>query len=324
MAPANKMIVIALGGNAFLKGDQKGTAKEQMDNIEEAMAGIARLVKKRYKVIITHGNGPQVGNILLRQELASGKVPEMPLYVCGAESQGQMGYMIQEALYNKLHRLGIQIPVVTVVTQVLVDPEDSAFRKPSKPIGPFYKTEKGLPREWKVVETIKGFRRVVPSPRPKRIVELKGIKNIVKNNIVICCGGGGIPVISDYGLKGVDAVIDKDLASELLATSMGVKTLVILTDVENVFVNYKKLNQRMLEKVDIIELKKLYREGQFPAGSMGPKIQAAIKFMDHGGEKVVITSFGMLEKALQGKAGTIIVKAKKRNKSNKNKKRLRL
>jgi carbamate kinase len=305
---AKKTMVLALGGNSLVRRGQSGSFSEQLKNMSVVSGHIADLVNKEYRIAITHGNGPQVGSLLLQQEKAK---PKMPLYVCVAETQGMIGYVIQESLDNKIRDLGLKTPVVTVLTQVLVSEKDPAFRNPTKPIGPFYKKRKSLPKKWKFVNTIKGFRRVVPSPKPKRIIEADIIKKILPNAIVIACGGGGIPVIDKKGLQGIDAVIDKDLSSERLASSLNADLLVMLTDVDYVYLNFKRSNQKKLKKVSLEEIKSYYTKGHFPPGSMGPKMLAAIKFLDTGRSskkkrKVIITSFPLLEKALEGNAGTVI------------------
>lgn len=302
-----KTLVIALGGNALIKKGQKGTMQEQMRNLDRAMGSVARLAR-RHRIVIVHGNGSQVGEILLQQELGRKKVPPMPLQICVAESQGLIGYMIQDVLYGKLHKRGIGTPVVTVVTQVLVDPNDRAFRKPTKPIGPFYKS--GFPREWKVVKTPRGFRRVVPSPEPKRIMEAEAIDRIAEKAIVIACGGGGVPVVkTPKGLKGVEAVIDKDLTAALLARAVGADSLVILTDVPNVFLNYGRKGQEPLRRLTVRAARELLKAGEFPEGSMGPKVKAAVSFLESCPKgRVVITDLDSLEEGLRGRAGTLIVK----------------
>ncbi|MBU0530165.1 MAG: carbamate kinase [Nanoarchaeota archaeon] len=299
--------VIALGGNALIQPGQRGTVEEQLKNLNKAVSHIVSLVKKGHKIIITHGNGPQVGNILLQQE-ATKDVPAMPLYICGAESQGLIGYMIQDALYDKLHKSKLDIPVITIVTRVLVDKNDPGFKEPTKPIGPFYK-KKPSQKDWKIIEVPKGFRRVVPSPDPKKIIEEEAVKILSKNSIVVACGGGGVPVIKGpKGYEGVDAVIDKDLASARLASDIKADYLVILTDVSNVYVNYNRPNQEKLGLISLKELKKHQKSGHFPSGSMGPKVEASIRFLEAGGKKVIITDFNLLEKAVSRKAGTVISK----------------
>ena len=254
--------------------------------------------------------------LLLLQQERTGGVPKMPLHVCVAQTQAQIGLMIQEALYNRLRN---HVPVVTMVTQVLVDPKDKAFRKPTKPIGTFYEDDGNLPLEWHIVKTRRGYRRVVASPDPKEIVEAEAIKDLSKEAVVIACGGGGIPVIKSYakvkgrrrqcGLKGVSAVIDKDLAAQKLAEVVGADMLLILTDVDQVALNYGKPTQYNLHSLKYKDAKQYLKEGQFPAGSMGPKIEASLRFLDRRRKgKVIITSFGLLEKALKGKAGTTITR----------------
>ena len=301
-----RTLVIALGGNALIKPGQKGTAEQQIANLEQVAEQVASLYNRGWRIVITHGNGPQVGRILLRQEKAKDYAPQLPLYVCVAESQGMIGYYIQEAFTNFLRRKGLRIPVVTVVTQVLVDPQDPAFRKPEKPIGPYYQTRKGLSRKWTLVNTIKGFRRVVASPRPKEIVEAREIKKISREAMVIACGGGGIPVIKKRGLVGVDAVIDKDYSAAKLGKVVGAHTLAILTDVDFVYLNYRKSNQKKLTHATLEQLKDYQSHGHFAPGSMGPKIQAAAQFLRSGGKRVVITHIDCLEKAMDGEWGTHI------------------
>ena len=309
--PKRKTVVLGLGGNALIKPGQKGRLSEQLQNVDNAMKHVAKLVKRGWNLILTHGNGPQGGGILLQNEMSKRSVPEMPLYVCVAESQGQIGYMIQESLYNRLHRIGADKPIVTVITQVIVNRKDTAFRNPTKPIGPFYPKKSMIKRGWKFIKTEEGFRRVVPSPEPMRIVEADAIKKIKDDAIVIACGGGGVPVISGKGGKGligVDAVIDKDLTAEKLANIVRADMLIILTDVDAVYLNYDKPSQRVLRRASLSEIKRYYKEGHFPEGSMGPKIQASIRFLEksRSKRKVIITSFDLLDRALEGRAGTLI------------------
>ena len=303
-----KTLVIALGGNALLKPGQRGTAKQHIENLESVAVHIANLHNRGFRIVITHGNGPQVGNILLQQEKARDYAPQMPLYICVAESQALIGSLLQEALYNKLRRMGFRIPVVTIITQVLVDPKDKAFARPTKPIGPTYPTKRGLPRNWKLMRTIKGFRRVVASPRPKEIIEAKEIRRIAREAVVIACGGGGIPVIKERGIKGIDAVIDKDLTAAKLGEVVKAHTLAILTDVDWVYLQYKKPRQKKIQHVSASQLKTWYKQGHFPPGTMGPKIQAALRFLQRGGKCVVITSLNRLEDAINEEWGTIIKK----------------
>lgn len=279
------------------------------------MQPIARLIQEGAEVILSHGNGPIVGNILIRNEAARDQIPPMPLDVCGADSQGGIGYMMQQLLQNELRRIGLgDRPVVTLVTQIVVDERDPAFRRPTKPIGPFYPEERGrlLAKEkgWTVVEDAgRGYRRVVPSPRPLEVVELAAIRQIVEDGgVAIAAGGGGIPVSRqwDGSLHGVEAVIDKDLASSLLARLLGCELLVIITGVDRVAIHYGKPEQRELSDATADELSRWMDEGHFPAGSMGPKIQAAIEFVRGGGREVIVTSPALLLDALEGKTGTRI------------------
>jgi carbamate kinase len=276
------------------------------------MQPIARMVEEGSEIVLSHGNGPIVGNILIRNEAVRDQIPPMPLDVCGADSQGGIGYMMQNLLQNELRRLGLERPVATLVTQVVVDERDPAFRRPTKPIGPFYTEERArqLTREkgWTVVEDAgRGYRRVVPSPQPLEIVEIEAIRRLLKAGaIVIAAGGGGIPVTRewDQSLHGVEAVIDKDLASSLLARMLGFETLVIVTRVEKVALHYRKPAQRDLDDVTADELARYAEEGHFPSGSMGPKIQAAIEFIRGGGSRVIITAPERLSEAIAGETGT--------------------
>lgn len=309
-----KSVVLALGGNAILKPGQKGTAEEQMANVNGAAKNIVKLVKEGYEVVIAHGNGPQVGNILLQNAAARDQVPAQPLYVCGAESQGQIGYMIQQNIMNELKKEGISKPVVTLLTQVVVDPADPAFKNPAKPVGAFYTEEeakKGMDQgeSW-VEDSGRGWRKVVASPRPIEVVELKQVQKLIEAGcIVVSVGGGGIPVMRDEDglLHGVEAVIDKDLASSLLASELDADILTIATDVANVAINFGKPDQKDLGTITIAEAKKYDEEGQFGKGSMGPKVQAIVEFVEGGGEGI-ITSLANLRDAVVGDEGTKIVK----------------
>jgi len=288
------LTVIALGGNALLQRGEKGTLKDQFHNAERAMRHVANLVAAGERVIITHGNGPQVGAILLQQQWH--EVPAMPLNVCGAESQGLIGYVLQKTLLN----YGIES--ATVVTQVLVDPSDTAFQHPSKPVGPFY----DHPLPGMVDDAGRGWRKVVPSPKPKKIMEIDAIREMVEKVVVIACGGGGIPIVKN-GEKydGVEAVIDKDACAELLAREVGADRLVILTDVDNVYLNYGKVNQKRVKKMSTTEARQWMEH--FSRGSMKPKVEACAAFAELGKESI-ICSLDQLEPALAGNAGTRIYK----------------
>lgn len=306
-------VLIALGGNAILKEKEKGTFDEQEKNITDTARRIAAIIGKGNSVIITHGNGPQVGDILLRYELARKKLPIMPLHVCGGESQGMMGYMIAQAVANELGRAGIRKEVACVLTQTVVDKDDPHFGSPSKPIGPFYrKAEAGrLAKEygWTLVKEDSKYRRVVPSPIPIEIREFESIRRLFKEGtVVVCTGGGGVPVVkSGKSYKGVDAVIDKDFGSSLLARKLKVDMFMILTDVDHAYLDYGKRSQKALGKMTLKECAKYDADGQFEKGTMKPKIEAAIGFVKATGNPAVITSLEKAEAALAGKAGTRIV-----------------
>lgn len=308
-------VVIALGGNALIKRGQKGTSEEQFETTMKSVQDIVRMIKEGWDVVITHGNGPQVGSILLQQDVAKGAVPPMPLDVCVAQSQGQIGYMIQQCMLNSLETSNIKRNVASVITQVIVDEKDPAFENPTKPVGPVYRYDEALLRlkeGYILTQQRGGWRIVVPSPDPISIVEAEAIKKLIDDNvIVIAAGGGGIPVVKGKkGMKieGREAVIDKDLASERLATEIGADVLLILTDVDAVYLDYGSENERKLGKVTLKEVEKYYREGQFPPGSMGPKILAAIRFLHNGGKMAIISSIEYAWDALEGKAGTQITK----------------
>ena len=302
-------LMIALGGNALIRKGQVGTIEEQFENLRVPIRQIARLSKK-YRIIITHGNGPQVGNLLLQQESCS-EVPRLPLEILVAQTQGQIGYMIESSLDSALMELGVLTKqlFVTVISYVVVDEKDPAFQNPTKPIGPVFSEdqEKGLP--YPSLEVPGGFRRVVASPKPLTVVEKREIKRLIDEDfVVICCGGGGIPVIREgRAFHGVDAVIDKDLASAKLAELVGVNIFLIATDVEGVALNYGEQNQRFLRAMTLTEAAQYLADGHFPPGSMAPKIEAAVEFIKKRGEKAVITSIEMIESAVEGTAGTEIV-----------------
>lgn len=298
-----KTILIALGGNALIREHEIGNYKQQKQNFHLVAKQIAQLAKKGTKMIITHGNGPQVGNLQLQMH-ALKNLPEMPLEVDVAMTQGQIGFMIQ----NELRQLLPTKEISTIVTEALVDAKDPAFRTPSKPIGPYYKTK---PKFSSIFVAGKGYRKMVASPFPKKILQLNSIKKLLdENSIVICCGGGGIPVVekSKNKFNGIEAVIDKDLTSALLANELKADELVILTDVENVKLNFGKKNEVELKKIRVHELHHFLKEGEFGKGSMAPKVIAAIQFISRGGKKAVIASTKQLLQGIGGKSGTQITK----------------
>jgi carbamate kinase len=310
----NETVLIALGGNAILRHKEEGTAEEQFENVRITCHHLAEMVGEGYRIAVTHGNGPQVGDILLAYELAKGTLPPMPLDVCGAQSQGMIGYMLQQSLQNELQSRGIHIPVATILTRTQVDRNDPAFFRPAKPIGPFYtameakrlREEKG----WVIDnDDGRGYRRRVPSPEPIRILEELAIREIHEEGIiVIACGGGGIPVIEAEGgnFTGVEAVIDKDHVAAVLGTLIRAQTLLILTDVPCVYLNYGRQDQVSLERLTPDEARKYLREGQFPDGSMGPKIESALRFLEGGGKRVIISSLESALLAMKENAGTVI------------------
>jgi carbamate kinase len=308
-------MVIALGGNSLIPAGQEGTIDEQIELTRATMVHVAELIKEGHPVVLTHGNGPVVGNIVIRNEVAKDQIPPMPLDVCGADSEGGIGYMIQQALQNELSSRGIDRVVFTIITQVVVDPDDPAFTKPTKPIGPFYSEEeaKAMAREkgWAVVEDSgRGYRRVVASPKPLTIVESPAIERAVQlGAIVIAVGGGGVPVVRDRNgeLRGTEAVIDKDRASSVLAAQLKADVFVILTGVEKVSLSFGKPDQRDLDVMTVAEAEKYLADGEFSPGSMGPKIEAAIEFLKAGGKQVIVTRPELLSVAMKGKHCTRIV-----------------
>jgi carbamate kinase len=309
-------MLIALGGNAILKHKEEGTAEEQFENVRETCRHLAEIVQEGYRIAVTHGNGPQVGDILLAYEMAKDTLPPMPLDVCGAQSQGMIGYMLQHSLQNELHSRGIHIPVATILTRTQVDRNDPAFSSPSKPIGPFYtameakrlREEKG----WVIDnDSGRGYRRKVPSPEPVKILEEHAIKEIHEEGIiVIACGGGGIPVMETEGGEfiGVEAVIDKDHVAAILGNLIKAQSLLILTDVPLVYLNYGRPDQKGIDRLSLEEARRYLREGQFPPGSMGPKIESALRFIEGGGKRVIISSLESASLAMKEKAGTVIQK----------------
>ena len=313
----SRTAVIAVGGNALILDGQRGTIAEQFQNARDTARHVAALVADGWRVVLTHGNGPQVGFILLRSELVSddAPVPRLSLDMAVADSVGGVGYIMTNSLVNELGRVGLADRVVCVMTQTVVDPDDPAFHRPTKPIGPAYSADEAerLQREegWTMVEDAgRGYRRVVASPRPQRIVETGAIRALVAAGyVVVACGGGGIPVVeTEPGVyQGVEAVVDKDFASSLLAASLGVDTFVISTGVEKVAVRYRQPDQRFLDRMTVSEAQQYLEAGEFPEGSMGPKIRAAMQMITRGGKEVVITSPNHLEEAMAGRTGTHLV-----------------
>lgn len=309
-----KTIVVALGGNAISQQFEEGNIYQQFANTRESLTGVADLVSRGYRVLITHGNGPQVGNQLIRIEAARDQVPTLPLGIIVADIEGGMGYMVTQCLQNILQDRAIQKEVACLITQVIVDRNDPSMKNPTKFVGPFFQEEQVKElvekRGWIVKEDKgRGWRRVVPSPDPKEIVEKNIIKKLLDSEvIVVAAGGGGIPVYieSNGWLEGIDAVIDKDLASATLARDIGAEELMILTGVEKVALNFGKPAQQFIDKMSVSQAKTYLKEGHFPAGSMGPKIEASVKFLECGGERVIITSIENSMEAIEGEAGTTI------------------
>ncbi len=304
-----KILLVALGGNALVRKGQAGTVKEQFENLRLPIRQIARL-SKSYRILITHGNGPQVGHLMLQQECC-GQVPKLPLEILVAQTQGQIGYMIESCLDAALMDMGIHFKqrIVSLISYVVVDEKDPAFKDPSKPIGPVISRQQAAAAGYPVKKTAKGYRRVVVSPKPVTIVEKREIRSLLANDfIVVCCGGGGIPVVrEERRFSGVDAVIDKDLASARLAREIGVDLFLIATDVPGAALGYGTGRQRFLRKVTAETAARHLREGHFPAGSMGPKVEAGISFIRGGGRRALITEIGGIEEAVAGRAGTELV-----------------
>ena len=306
--------MVSLGGNAILKHSDKGTAEEQLENTRQTSNLIVKLLENDYHICLTHGNGPQVGDILLAYDRSKETLPPMPLDVCVAETQGMIGYMLQISLKNSLKTSGIEKSVVTIVTQTMVHKQDPLLQKPSKPIGPFYTAlEASKCREetdWTLIEDSgRGYRRVVPSPLPIGFVEQYSIKSLFDSgDLIIAAGGGGIPVIEneDGMLQGIEAVVDKDHTAALLASLLNVEILLILTDVDKVAINYGKPDQQDLDHLTVEQAKKYLNEGFFPSGNMGPKIESTIDFLENGGKKAIITSIKNVFDALDGVEGTTI------------------
>jgi len=315
VSETRKLAVVAFGGNALLRPEDRGTQEEQIARAKQAARWLAEIVRHGYKLIVVHGNGPQVGNILVQAEEASTKIPPQSLDVCVAQTEGSMGFLLQQAIRNRLDGIGLGGDVATILTEVEVDPADPAFKRPTKPIGPFftrYRAE-ALERDlgWTMREDAgRGWRHVVPSPRPLRILNIETIQHMLNGaEVVIAAGGGGIPVVRgrDGQWRGVEAVIDKDFSSSLLASELNAEMYVVLTGVAKVAIDFEKPAQRMLDRITVAEAQRYLAEGQFPAGSMGPKIEAAIQFVTRGGKQVLITDVEHLRDALAGREGTVIL-----------------
>lgn len=315
----SRKIVVALGGNAIIKKGQEGTISEQFDNTMESMERILPLIKAGHRIIITHGNGPTVGHMMVRVEAGLERAPYVPLGICVADSQGGLGYMIELCLYNALLKAGIKKKIISLITPVLVSANDKSLQNPTKPIGSFYTEEEAKKmgkrhKDWTLKEDSgRGWRRVVASPIPQEIINKGVIKKMVDEGyVVIAAGGGGIPVIhrTDGTLKGIPAVIDKDRTAAILGRDVRADTLMILTAVDKVYLNYGSKKQKGLNKMTAGQAKRYLKDGHFPEGSMGPKIEAAVEFLEQGGKEVIICALEKADSALNGKAGTKIVKGK--------------
>jgi carbamate kinase len=311
----DKLAVVAFGGNALLRAEDRGTQEEQIARARQAARWLAEIVRHGYKLIVVHGNGPQVGNILVQAEEASTKIPPQSLDVCVAQTEGSIGFMLQQAIRNRLESIGLGGEVATILTEVEVDVNDVAFKRPTKPIGPFftrYRAE-ALERDlgWTMREDAgRGWRHVVPSPRPLRVLNMKTIERMLDSaSVVVAAGGGGIPVVKgrDGQWRGIEAVIDKDFASALVATELKADVFIILTGVPKVAIDFDKPTQKFLERITVAEAEKYLADGQFPAGSMGPKIESALQFVRATKRQVLITDVDVLREALEGKDGTVIV-----------------
>lgn len=319
MALMIKRVVVAIGGNALIRDNEHLKISDQLKSAQETAAYIADFIALGSEVVLTHGNGPQVGFILRRSELAfeAGELHFVPLKNCVADTQGAIGYQLQESLHNALNGKGIKKSVTTLVTMVEVDVDDPSFSNPTKPIGVFYPEEKVEPLlkkhpDWDVVfQDGKGYRRVVPSPRPKRVIEIEAVRSLLDAGLcVIASGGGGIPVVADGqgSLSGVNAVIDKDLSSALLANELSADMLIILTAVDNAYIDFNQPTQQAIKQMTVVEAEEYMQQGQFATGSMGPKVRAAINFLKGGGQRVIITSAENLLAAVEKNSGTHIVK----------------
>jgi len=309
------IVLVALGGHAFMQRGEKGTVEVQERNAVKICQTLQTLVERDYNIVVTHGNGPQVGNLLLLNESGDPSVPKMPLDVLVAQTEGSLGYFLQQAMLNELRRRARKRYVVTVVTQVLVDPEDEAFKLPTKPVGPFLSREEAEHRRdelgWQIVEDSgRGWRRLVPSPRPTKVVQRHMIRESAEaGNIVIAAGGGGIPIIKkpDGSYEGVEAVIDKDLTSSILANQVGAEIFIILTEVPQVYTGYGTPQQRGIGAITSDKLREMCEAGEFPPGSMGPKVEAVRLFLEQGGKRAIITNPETMSDALMGRGGTHVI-----------------
>jgi carbamate kinase len=314
--PERRRMVIALGGNAIMRRGEDGTLQQQFEHANACMQYISQIIQEGHQIVLTHGNGPIVGNIVIRYEALRYRIPPMPLYIADADSEGGIGFLLQMSLYNQLRKHGVTRPIVTVITQVVVDPGDPALQNPTKPIGPYYNAQEAsrLAKEegWSLAEEAgRGYRRVVPSPRPQKIIEAPVILSLMEQgDVVIAAGGGGIPVEerTDGTLKGVDAVIDKDWASGLLACQVGADFLVILMEEDRVYLNYGRPEQRGLRRVKASEMERYLREGHFPPGSMGPKVAASVHFLRTCGQEAIICRAESIMEAMAGSSGTRIAR----------------
>ncbi len=306
MSNKKKTLLVALGGNALIRKGQEGTIEQQFENLSVPVAQLARLSRK-YRLLITHGNGPQVGNLLLQQE-CSPQVPRLPLEILVAQTQGQIGYMIESTLDTQLMAMGIESTqkFITVISYVVVDENDPAFARPTKPIGPIFTEEQAKKLPYPTKKTAKGYRRVVISPKPRTIVEKREIRKLIDMDfVVICCGGGGIPVVREgRNFAGVDAVIDKDLASARLAREVGVDIFIIATDVQGAAIHYGTDKERFLTKLTMAEAEQHLKANHFPDGSMRPKIEACVQLINNGVQQAAIAHLTDIEKAVAGQAGT--------------------
>lgn len=311
----DKIALIAFGGNALLPPESSGTIEDQLSAAEETAKDLIGIIKNGYKLVIVHGNGPQVGNALIRAEESVNKVPMISLDVCVAQTQGEMGYILTRGLYNQLHANGLDKPIITVVTHCLVDKSDPALIDPSKPIGPFYAQHRAYElrntKNWDIVQDSgRGYRRVVPSPKPVSVMEMEYIRHTIDNtdSIVICGGGGGIPSYKENGkLIGIEGVIDKDFTAALIAKELKADLFIIATGIEKVAVHYNTANEKYLSSISLSELREYQVEGHFPPGSMGPKIRATIDFIENTGKEVIITRSDLINSSISGKTGTRII-----------------